>query len=82
MDYHDMTPEERFTELDRMAIQLYETKRWKTAFCQQYGLTRQTPTKWSAVGAPLWAVVAVRDALAAKRTNKLLTAITEAVQAN
>ena len=74
-DYTSMTPEARFIELDRMATQLFGSKRWKAAFCRRYGFTNQTLTKWTNTGAPLWAVVAVYDALAAQKLDVILRKI-------
>lgn len=79
-DYTSLTPEERFNELDRLAGQLFATTRWKTAFCQRYGLTRQTISAWGNNGAPLWALEAVRDALAAQRLEAIRAAVREADQ--
>lgn len=78
-DYTNMTGGERFTELDRIASQLFETDRWRTTFAAKYGLASSKPvTAWKHNGAPVWALVAVRDALAAKRLGTILTAVSEA----
>lgn len=67
-EYHDMTPEERFAALDRMASQLFETTQWRKQFAERYGLATSKPiTRWKHDGPPTWALVAARDALDAKR---------------
>lgn len=78
MEYHDMSPQERFAELDSMATQLFETDRWKTALTKKYGITTQAANKWKREGAPLWVVVATKDALDAKRLDVILHAVYEA----
>ncbi|UWQ30242.1 hypothetical protein [Leisingera sp. M523] len=66
MDYTEFTPKGRFALVDRMACQLFESERWETEFANRYGLSRQAVGKWAHEGAPVWACVALRDALAAK----------------
>lgn len=61
-DYTKLTPLERYDEAARLASEVFQTSQWKTPFCKKYGLTNQTPTKWVKIGAPLWAVQAMRDA--------------------
>jgi hypothetical protein len=67
MNYNKMRPLERFKLLDALAIEFFGTTRWKTSFCERYGLTRQTITAWSNKGAPVWAVQALDDALSTQR---------------
>lgn len=74
--YHDMTALERFVALDQTAAEFFRSPRWKAAFCRRYGLTPQTLTAWKDKGAPVWACVAIGDALAASK----LTTIHEAIQ--
>ena len=71
MDYTEIPPNGRFALVDRMACQLFETERWKTEFANRYGVTRQAVGKWAHEGAPVWACVALRDALAAKALQVL-----------
>lgn len=73
-----MTPKQRFNALDRMATQLFGSNRWKAAFARRYGMTVQGLDKWRNNGAPVWAVEAIRDALAAQRLEAVRDAIRDA----
>lgn len=75
IDYHNMTPEQRFSELEQMAVELFETRQWKTKFCNRYGYQPNALQKWKDKGAPEWACVAVRDALSAKRLAQIMEII-------
>jgi hypothetical protein len=77
-DYHAMTPEERFAAVDRMATELYGTARWKAAFARRYDLTTQGVGKWKHAGAPIWACVAIQDALDADRLKRIRETLAEA----
>ncbi|MFV1593295.1 hypothetical protein VWZ88_12605 [Phaeobacter sp. JH20_36] len=70
-NYTEITAEERFTALDQMATQLFGTARWKTEFANRYDLTRQAVGEWSRKGAPVWACVALADALAAQNWQRV-----------
>jgi len=74
-----MTPAARFDELERTAALFFQTGRWKTAFCNRYGLTPQAITAWANKGAPLWAVQAMADAWKAKQLSEAVRTI-QAVQ--
>lgn len=76
-DYTNSTPEERFAAFDSMASQLFGTSRYKTEFARRYGIANTTLTAWSHKGPPQWALVAVRDALAAERLDRLLAIMGE-----
>ena len=73
--YKDMTPLERFEWVDRMATQLFGTNRWNTEFCRAYAMSKQGVNKWMHDGAPVWAVVALSDALAAQNWEKVKAAV-------
>jgi hypothetical protein len=63
----------RFADLDRMASQLFGSTRWRTKFCQRYGISaKSTLTTWATKGPPQWALVAVRDALIAEAVRDAL----------
>lgn len=70
-EYTEMNPEERFAAVDRMASQLFETDRWKTLFADRYDVTRQAVGKWAHNGPPVWACVALRDALEAAKLERI-----------
>jgi len=78
-NYTDMTPLARFNELDALARQFFGTERWKSLFCRRYDRTPQTLTAWTNKGAPVWALVAMRDALDRKKLRAAVRNI-EAVQ--
>lgn len=69
--YSEMTPEERFARADRLATQLFETHQWKTRFAERYGYNRQSVQEWKQRGAPVWALVALEDAVAAKHWHNV-----------
>lgn len=69
--YRQMTPDETFAKADEMATQLFDTPRWKTLFADRYGYTRQAVQEWKNKGAPIWALVALEDALKAKKLDAL-----------
>jgi hypothetical protein len=73
--YNDMTPAARFADLELNAIAFFGTPHWKTAFCNRYGFTPQTLTKWKNEGAPVWAAQAMRDAWQAKRLTEAVRTI-------
>jgi hypothetical protein len=66
-----MSPEERFAAVDRMASQLFGTERWKTLFADRYDISRQAVGKWAHNGAPVWACVALCDALEAAKLERI-----------
>ncbi len=74
-NYSEMSPHARFVMLDRLATQLFETERWKTLFADRYDVTRQAVGKWAHNGAPVWACVALEDALAAKTWQTVKDAV-------
>lgn len=74
-DYTTMTPLKRYAALADIAAEFFGTTQWKTKFCERYGLTNQTPTKWAKAGAPLWAVQAIRDARDMQRLHQTTTAL-------
>lgn len=74
-DYTDLTPKERFAEVDRMAAMLVGSARWKTAVARRYGITPEAVGKWMRQGAPVWICVALRDALAARAWEAVRLAI-------
>lgn len=76
-EVYDMTPQERFQTVDTMATQLFCTKRWKTEFARAYDLTPQGINKWMNEGAPVWAVVALSDAIQAKKWQQVRGAVLE-----
>lgn len=76
--YSEMTPEARYEALDQLATRFFETPRWKTKFAERYGFTRlATLTDWSKAGAPVWACVALEDALQAQALQVIRKAILE-----
>jgi hypothetical protein len=77
-NYSEMSPEARFAEINRLATQLFETERWKTSFADRYGIKRQTVGGWMREGAPVWACVALADAVAAKNWQTVRAAVLEA----
>lgn len=74
-EYKDLTPEERFIALDRLAGQLFGTNRWKTEFARAYDLTPQAVNKWKNDGAPVWPLVALDDALRARKWDDVRAAV-------
>lgn len=74
-DYTEMSPQTRFALVDRMASQLFGTDRWKTLFSDRYDVTRQAVGKWAHNGAPVWACVALQDALAAQNWDLVKQAV-------
>lgn len=76
-DYTVMTPEERYAAVNTMATQLFDTTRWKTAFAKRYNLTTQGVGKWQNAGAPVWACVALRDALVVDQVKPLVQTLRE-----
>lgn len=74
-DIRDMTPQERFQLVDTMATQLFGTKRWKAEFARAYDLTPQAINKWMNDGAPVWAVVALADAIHARKWQQVRGAV-------
>lgn len=77
-DYMEMSPQTRFAIVDRMASQLFGTDRWKTLFADRYDVTRQAVGKWAHNGAPVWACVALEDALAAQNWETVKQAVRDA----
>lgn len=77
-EYDDLSPQARFALVDRMASQLFDTTRWKAAFARRYGMSPQGVDKWREAGAPVWACVALNDALAAKALASIKQAIKKA----
>lgn len=73
--YKEMTPSERFEAVDRMATQLFGTKRWKAEFARVYDLTPQAVNYWKNDGAPVWAVVALSDAIRAQKWDQVQAAV-------
>lgn len=68
----------RFAELDRIASQLFETRQWRTKFCERYGIAaNSTLSTWATKGPPQWALVAARDALLAKATREVISQLSE-----
>lgn len=61
-DPNDMTKPERYNEVERLALLAFG-ERWKTTFARRYGTSRNAVHRWSHEGAPLWPVLALRDAL-------------------
>ena len=77
-DYTEMTPEERFAEVDRMARELIGSARWKSDLARRYGITPEGVGRWMREGAPVWPCVALRDALAAQAWEMVRRAVLEA----
>lgn len=73
--YKDLTPEERFIALDRLACQLFGTRRWKTEFARTYDITTQAVNNWKNDGAPVWPLVALTDALKARKWDDVRAAV-------
>lgn len=74
-DYINMTAEERFRAVDRLAIQLFGTDRWKTEFSRRYDMTPQAVNRWRNNGAPVWPLVALTDALKARKWDDVRSAV-------
>lgn len=74
-DYTEMSGEERFSEVDRMAAQLIGSNRWKAPLARRYGMTPEAVGQWMRKGAPVWICVALRDALAAKALSRIKDAL-------
>lgn len=74
-DYSQMAPMERFALVDRLATQLWQTKRWKTEFARTYGITTQSIAAWKHNGAPEWACQALTDALRAQGLDTIIEAV-------
>jgi len=63
--------------VDTMATIVFGTMRWKTAFAKRYDLTTQGVGKWKHAGAPVWACVALRDALVVDQVKPLVRTLRE-----
>ena len=77
--YTEMAPEERFALADELATQLFDTTRWKVRFAERYGYNRQSVQEWKQRGAPVWALVALEDALKAKKLDALTQLVADHV---
>ncbi len=71
-EYTNLSPAERWERINALAIQLYGTERWKADFARKYGLKANTPSNWKAKGAPTWPLMALEDALKAKRMDEIV----------
>lgn len=68
-NYKDMPPEQRFEELAKMAEEFFGVTTWRGKFAERYDMSAQQLSAWakSAPAAPVWALVAISDALDARR---------------
>lgn len=77
-EYHDIEPDQAFSALDELATEYFGTDRWKTKFAQHYGLTVQALNLWmNKDQVPLWAIIALTDALDARRFAAIKEAVTD-----
>ncbi len=77
--FSEMSPEDRYKILDKLAQEMYGTKQWKIQVAERYGITRATCQKWQQNGAPVWVVQAMTDASMLDAFQGLVTDLRDAL---
>ena len=72
-NYKDMPPEQRFEELAMMAEEFFGVTTWRGKFAERYDMTAQQLSAWakSSPPTPVWALVAIHDAMNAQRLETI-----------
>ena len=74
-DPNTMTPLERFAEIADIAPVVYGTNQWRTQFAADHGIRPLQLSRWKDSGAPVWALVTMRQAQSLAHYNSLKSQI-------